>query len=111
MFDDVCDWKFSESESGKTAGTDFASEKQTLPVIVLLKELPKRESAELSKNLKSRSIDELKQKMRELGVLEKCAKIFDGEIAKARAAAAKFEKQNAKIIEFCGALGDMMPRG
>ena len=110
MFDDVCDWKISESESGKTAGTDFASEKQTLPVIVLLGEMPKKESAKLSKNLKSLSIEELKQKMREFGVLEKCAEIFEGEIAEARRAVDKFEKQNTKILEFCDALSEMMPR-
>ncbi|MBR4596807.1 MAG: polyprenyl synthetase family protein [Opitutales bacterium] len=109
MFDDVCDWKISESESGKTAGTDFLSEKQTLPVIVLLGEMPKKESAALSKNLKSRTPDELKQKMRRFGVLEKCVKIFEGEIAEARKAVAKFEGQNAKLLEFCDALSDMMP--
>ena len=110
MFDDVCDWKMSEKESGKTSGTDFVSEKQTLPVIVLLKRLPRAESAEISKNFKSLSPDEIREKMREFGVLKECAEIFDQEIALARSQISKFADKNAKLLEFCGAMGAMMPR-
>lgn len=110
MYDDICDWDMAESQSGKTAGTDFISEKQTLPVIILLKTLPKRESAKLSKNLKSHSPQDLRQMMSENGVFKKCAEIYEKEVEKARAAIAKFVGKNEKLLEFCDAISSMMPK-
>lgn len=110
MYDDICDWEMPESESGKTTGTDFISEKQTLPIIILLKTLPKAESAKLSKNLKIYSPQELREMMIKNDVFKKCAEIYEKEIEKARKAIEKFEDKNAKLLEFCDVISSMMPK-
>jgi octaprenyl-diphosphate synthase len=53
IFDDLTDLVGTEAAIGKTLGTDLASGKLTLPTLLLLRELPQAESAELLRYAKS----------------------------------------------------------
>lgn len=110
MYDDVCDWVLTEQDSGKTVGTDLLSEKQTLPVIILLAKLPKAESEKISNNMSAFSAEELRNLMKANGVLEKCGEIFDSELKSAQDAIDKFPNKSANLLEFCSAIKSMMPR-
>lgn len=110
MYDDVCDWVLTEQDSGKTVGTDLISEKQTLPVIILLARLPKAESEKISNNMSAFSAEELRNLMKANGVLEECGEIFDSELKSAQDAIDKFPNKSANLLEFCSAIKSMMPR-
>ena len=109
MYDDICDWLMSEKRSGKTAGTDFVSEKYTLPVIALLSKLPKREAAKLSKSFSEFTRADMASLMKDCGVVEECKKLFDAEISAARAELEKFGGKSEYLAEFAAELAGLMP--
>ncbi len=110
MYDDVCDWVLTEKDSGKTVGTDLLSEKQTLPVIILLSKLPKSKSCKISENMSAFSAGEIRDLMKANAVLKECGDIFDEELKKAKKAMRKFTGKNEALLEFCDAVNSMMPR-
>lgn len=109
MFDDICDWLMSEQHSGKTSGTDFTSEKYTLPIICLLSKLPKKQAQNLSKSFSNFTKEELAKLMKEHCVIDECAKIFDSEIASARKCLKSFDGKNESLLLFTEELESLMP--
>ncbi len=101
IYDDVCDWFMSESDAGKTLGTDLISGKQTYPLIILLEKLPKRESEKLAKNLPSESAEKVANLIRQFDVSKDCEREFTRRINLAEKAIEKFPKENAKLLKFC----------
>ena len=109
IYDDICDWTTDESESGKTAGTDFIYEKHTLPLIVLLERLPAKQARRLESNLHGADPSEILAMMGECGVLEECFEVYKRQIKLARKAVAKFPKLNAALLEFCDEMDSLLP--
>ncbi len=93
IFDDLVDFLGTEDSIGKTLGTDFASGKYTLPMILFLQKKSQRQRAEISKKIASGllSISVLSAEMREAGTFAESKKFFDEECRAAVAAVAPFE--------------------
>ena len=104
IYDDICDWFMSESDAGKTLGTDLLSEKQTYPLIVLLEKLPSKKSATLAKNLSMQKPEEIADLMLKYDVPTDCKKEFLRRINLAEKAILKFPKENQKLMKFCNAM-------
>lgn len=109
MYDDVCDWILTEKDSGKTVGTDLLSDKQTLPILVLLPKLEKNLAKKLTRDLPSCDPQEICALMKANNVVEDCAKIYDAEIEKARKTISKFSDKNEHLLKFCDAMSELMP--
>lgn len=101
IYDDICDWTMTEESSGKTLGTDLLSEKHTLPIIVLLEKLPRKESKMLAKELKEQNPKEIFKKMIEMDVMSTCIEIYNSYISDARESIKEFPDKNSKLLEFC----------
>jgi octaprenyl-diphosphate synthase len=86
IYDDLVDFFGDEARIGKTLGTDLASGKLTLPLLVLLERLPPSErtalTAELSGEIPPQPLKRLGQ-MREFGVFAAVAESVEAEIASA----------------------------
>ncbi len=104
IYDDVCDWFMSESDAGKTLGTDLVSGKQTYPLIILLEKMPSSTSTKLAKNLPNESPEKIALMIRDFDVLKDCEKEFLRRIALAEKAINPFPKENAKLAKFCDAM-------
>jgi octaprenyl-diphosphate synthase len=92
IFDDIADFGVNEAGAGKTLGTDFASGKFTLPVLLYLRRLPDAEAAALAAQLEARAVspEQLAERMANAGVPSECKRIFQEETDKADAAIAPF---------------------
>ena len=76
IYDDLADYFGKEKTIGKTLGTDFASGKLTLPLIILLERLPASERDDLMGELSGQRPSQLvlrSQQMDQLGVFEAVA--------------------------------------
>ncbi len=101
IYDDLCDWFMSESDAGKTLGTDLVSGKQTYPLIALLEKLPKKESEALAKNLPTQNPEKIAEMMSELDVPGDCAREFSRRVSLAEKAISKFPETRENLMRFC----------
>jgi len=88
MYDDLVDFFGEENRIGKTLGTDFASGKLTLPLLVLLDRLPAADRAILMAEISGERPPQLRhrfQQMRELGVFAVVEQAVRAEISAATA--------------------------
>jgi octaprenyl-diphosphate synthase len=86
IYDDLVDFVGEERQIGKTLGTDLASGKLTLPLMLLLDKVPQAERLELIETLRNGSSPDLaasKQRMRDLGIAEAIACAIDQELVMA----------------------------
>ncbi|HVU35117.1 MAG TPA: polyprenyl synthetase family protein [Opitutaceae bacterium] len=93
IYDDLVDYFGSEARIGKTLGTDLASGKLTLPLLVLLERLPAAEAANLTAEVTGRRPAQLAvrlDQMRELDVFGAVSAAVEREIATAAAALAEW---------------------
>ena len=104
IYDDICDWFMSESDAGKTLGTDLISGKQTYPLIILMEKLPKKESARLARNLPEFNPSEIASQMRALDVPDECSKEFMRRVSMAEKILQGYPAEGKKLNEFCAAM-------
>jgi octaprenyl-diphosphate synthase len=90
IFDDVADILGDEKSIGKTLGTDLASGKFTLPLLLLLEKSPEAERAKIAAGLAKRDGAELRRMLVEAGVVEAVRAAFDAEVDAALAALKPF---------------------
>jgi octaprenyl-diphosphate synthase len=93
IYDDLVDFLGEEKNIGKTLGTDLASGKLTLPLMLLLERLSERERLELVDALQGRKPLPLAasvERMRALGIAAAVAAAVDEELAHARAVLAPY---------------------
>lgn len=95
IFDDLADFLGDEGQIGKTLGTDLASGKYTLPILLHLQQLPEEEQATLIQRLSDKTIDpaEMSEAMKATGVLEATKTYFEKEVIAAEAALKGFESE------------------
>lgn len=96
MYDDLVDFFGEEKRIGKTLGTDLASGKLTLPLLVLLERLPSSEAAALASEIAGERPPQLAvrlQQMNERGVFAAVAEAVHVEISAAAASLRKWESQ------------------
>ena len=89
IYDDLVDFFGEEARIGKTLGTDLASGKLTLPLLVLLERLPAAEASVLISEITGEQSPQLAvrlQQMHELGVFDAVAESVGSELSKATAA-------------------------
>lgn len=97
IYDDLVDAIGTEETIGKTLGTDFESGKGTLPYLLLLEELPDSERAALARHLRADGIQggaEAGRLIREKGVVDRVAAVFNDQMDRARDAAGRFDADN-----------------
>ncbi|MBM3852318.1 MAG: polyprenyl synthetase family protein [Verrucomicrobia bacterium] len=86
IFDDLVDFYGEEQRIGKTLGTDFASGKVTLPLLLLLERLPATEAAALAAEITGERPPQAELRLRqmeELHVFVEVAAAVQGEVAAA----------------------------
>jgi octaprenyl-diphosphate synthase len=86
IFDDLVDFFGEEQRIGKTLGTDLASGKLTLPLLILLERLPATDAAALAAEITGAGKPQLALRLRqmgELGVFAEVAEAVSVEIAAA----------------------------
>jgi octaprenyl-diphosphate synthase len=91
IYDDLADFLGEEKKIGKTLGTDLATGKLTLPLMLLLERVPADERASIIKALREGGTPGLaasKQRMHELGIAAAVKQTIDDELATALAALA-----------------------
>jgi octaprenyl-diphosphate synthase len=113
MYDDLADFFGEEKRIGKTLGTDLASGKFTLPLIVLSDRLAAAERATLAEEILHHAPPQFALRLRqmnEFGVFAEVAEAIDSEIAKARAALAEFQGQTSTplLLGLCDMLRDQL---
>ncbi len=91
IYDDLVDVIGSEQAIGKTLGTDFASGRRTLPILLLFRELEAVERANILAGFaggdeRAEGID-VGQLVVDRGIVAQVGEFFDGEIRQAKAAA------------------------
>ena len=109
IYDDLVDFFGEETRIGKTLGTDLASGKLTLPLLVLLDRLPVAERAALLAEITGEHPPQLAlrlRQMRELGVFAVVAESVEHEIAAAQAALANWggEAPTPLLLGLCDVL-------
>ena len=87
IYDDAADIFAKESVAGKTLGTDLATGKLTLPVLIWLDEKSEGEKDTLLKSLRAPGNGGLniQQELESAGILKKTGEAFWGQIEKSRA--------------------------
>jgi len=93
IYDDLTDLVGSEEKIGKTLGTDIATGKATLPIILLRDRLPPEEAALLRATLSGESktdVSTWQSKLVELGVIDTVQEAIFSEIRLAREGIASF---------------------
>jgi octaprenyl-diphosphate synthase len=86
IYDDLVDFLGEERKIGKTLGTDWATGKLTLPLMLLLDKVPAAERAALVdalRNGRSPALATSKQRMVELGIIREVVEAIDHELATA----------------------------
>lgn len=87
IYDDLVDFLGEEKNIGKTLGTDLASGKLTLPLMLLLERLSEGERAELVDALQGKKplpLSASVERMRALGIADGVATAVDQELARAQ---------------------------
>lgn len=83
MYDDLADYFGDEGDIGKTLGTDFASRKATLPLILLLERLPAEDRTMVRHELAAGDLSHWEQRisqMTDLGVFREVSVSLTNEI-------------------------------
>jgi octaprenyl-diphosphate synthase len=96
IYDDLVDFFGEEKRIGKTLGTDLASGKLTLPLLVLLERLPADDAAALGSEIAGERPPQLAARLRQMneyGVFATVAEAVHAEIAAASAALRSWENQ------------------
>lgn len=86
IYDDLVDFLGEEKQIGKTLGTDLATGKLTLPLMLLLERVPAAERTALLTGLRNGGAADLaasQQRMQELGIGAAVVQAIDREVAKA----------------------------
>lgn len=109
IYDDLVDFFGEEKRIGKTLGTDLASGKLTLPLLVLLERLPTAEAAALTSEIAGERPPQLAlrlQQMNEFGVFGVVADAVQNEVAAASAALRDWpdEAPTPLLLELCDVL-------
>jgi octaprenyl-diphosphate synthase len=89
IYDDLIDFFGEENRIGKTLGTDFASGKLTLPLLILLERVNSADRTSLLEEVAGRAPPQLalrSQQMEELGVFPAVVAAIDAELAAAETA-------------------------
>jgi len=87
IYDDLVDFLGEERQIGKTLGTDLATGKLTLPLMLLLQKVPPDERAAIVQALReggSPGLATSKQRMAELGIAQEVVQAIDDELASAQ---------------------------
>jgi len=113
MYDDLADYFGQEKRIGKTLGTDFASGKLTLPLLMLLDRLGASERGDLLEEIRGTRTPELSRRQRqmaELGVFSAVSASIQAEISAARAALAEWPGLAATphLLGLCDLLSDQV---
>jgi octaprenyl-diphosphate synthase len=93
IYDDLVDFLGEEKHIGKTLGTDLATGKLTLPLMLLLQKVPTEERAAIITALqegRSPGLATSKQRMSELGIAADVIQAIDDELATASAVLAPY---------------------
>ena len=90
IFDDVADLVGDEKKIGKTLGTDLASGKFTLPLLLLLEGLSGEERKAFARRLAGLSPEEMRALFTEKRILPRVREAFHAEVGAAVAAIAPF---------------------
>ena len=88
IYDDLVDFLGEERNIGKTLGTDLASGKLTLPLMLLLERLSPQDRADLVAALQGKKplpLNASVERMRALGIADGVAAAIDEELGRARA--------------------------
>jgi octaprenyl-diphosphate synthase len=109
IYDDLVDFFGEEKRIGKTLGTDLASGKLTLPLLVLLERLPAAEAAGLRHEIVGERPPQLAlrlQQMHELNVFAAVAEAVQAELAIASSALAEWpdEAPTPLLLGLCEVL-------
>ena len=93
MFDDWSDLVSEEEVIGKTLGTDIATGKYTLPVIVLMQQMDADERAKWNERARNRciAVDELREAFRRFDVEASVRATFDSELNQAERCLASYD--------------------
>jgi octaprenyl-diphosphate synthase len=92
IFDDVADLLGEESAIGKTLGTDLASGKYTLPVLLLLEGLDAKARTDLEKKLAAMKPAEIASLLAGRDVVGRVRRAFDDEVDAALKAIAPYRE-------------------
>ncbi len=109
IYDDLVDFLGEEQRIGKTLGTDLATGKLTLPLMLLLERLPEAERSGLQSALREGvpfSLAASSQRMRDLGIAEAVVTAIEAELTAARAAVSGFtaHSQVPLLLPLCDLL-------
>lgn len=113
IYDDLVDFLGEEKRVGKTLGTDLASGKLTLPLMLLLERVPMAERATLQEALregKGAGLAASSQRMRELGIGDAVVSEINAELDHARDALRPFPhaKSTARLGPLCELLSSQV---
>jgi octaprenyl-diphosphate synthase len=113
IYDDLADFFGEEKRIGKTLGTDLASGKLTLPLLLLLDKLAPQERAELLQEIEGNRPPQLAlhlRQMREHGVFAAVAESIQSEIDAARDALAPWSHAVPApgLLALCDAIVDQV---
>lgn len=89
IYDDLADFFGEEKRIGKTLGTDLASNKATLPLLLLERHLPADEASALRREMSGADISNISvriNQMAELGVFDEVMAAIDREVHSAESA-------------------------
>ena len=109
IYDDLVDFVGEEQRIGKTLGTDLATGKLTLPLMLLLERVSAGERAEMIEALRGGrplGLSASKQRMQELGIAGGVVQAIDQELAVAGEALAPFAR--LAPVPLMLQLGDML---
>ena len=109
MYDDLVDFFGEEKRIGKTLGTDLASGKLTLPLLVLMERLPANDAALLASEIAGERPPQLAlrlQQMTDAGVFNTVAEALQTEISSAQQALANWtdEPPTPLLLGLCDVL-------
>ena len=109
IYDDLVDFLGEEARIGKTLGTDLATGKLTLPLMLLLEKLPVVERGELVMALREGrplGLAANVERMRELGIAAGVVDAINSELARATAALVPFAELTSVplMLSLCGVL-------
>ena len=103
IFDDVVDLFASESEIGKTLGTDLANGKFTLPLLILLESMEAGERSEWINSYQGGdrevAINQLESKLSEYPILERVKAEFDTVLSRAKPTLLSVSKEDAQHFQ------------
>lgn len=109
IYDDLADFYGREGSIGKTLGTDLASGKATLPLLLLLEQLPPMERESLTEELAGNREPDIAARlaqMETLGIFELVRAEIEAELGRAEASltAVRDQMPTGQLLELCQVL-------